>query len=438
MSTGQSRRALVVASTLAMTLGPFVACVQSETGTSLDDAGDSPDAFILPEGSAEDAAEEVDVSDTSIGPDADTCSEGGFCPVPVPEQMALVAVAGTTMNDVWAIARDTILRWNGTEWKRVYEHVDPSPEFYGIWVAKPDDVWVLGTGVIVRYSSQNGRAPAFRKYTDAFHSSPQEVSGFWVNPATNELWLAADPWAQGVAGYRYREEPNGTLVEEPLISPPIAFPWTTSEETFFVRSVFGFASDDVYVGGDYCNTGECLWSLETDRSGAIAHYDGQTWSIVSTLDKGQRVSAIQGTIAPDQSRRLWIWAGIAGNPDNTVRLLPATKEGVVGSPLFTRTIRTDPGSYSHLDTYAKGCTRIFGSVVSPTEAWFSDVCFVYRWDGSAFEVVPTPINGMPIGKLMGLWAASGEEAWVVGEYPRRSAPNALPMGFSVRRTRSTP
>ncbi len=83
--------------------------------------------------------------------------------MPVPEQMALVAVAGTTMNDVWAIARDTILRWNGTEWKRVYEHVDPSPQFYGIWVAKPDDVWVLRTGVIVRYSSQNGGAPAFPK-----------------------------------------------------------------------------------------------------------------------------------------------------------------------------------------------------------------------------------------------------------------------------------
>ncbi len=38
-----------------------------------------------------------------------------------------------------------------------------------------------------------------------------------MNSASNELWLAADPWAQGVAGYRYREEPNGTLVEEPLI-----------------------------------------------------------------------------------------------------------------------------------------------------------------------------------------------------------------------------
>ncbi len=168
----------------------------------------------------------------------------------------------------------------------------------------------------------------------------------------------------------------------------------------------------------------------------FAHYDGRTWSIVSTLDKGQQVSAIQGTIAPDQSRRL---VDLGGDCGNRATLLPppATKERVVGSPLFTRTIigRTRR-SYSIWKTLPKGCTRIFGSVVSPTEAWFSDVLFRLSLGWERVQRSRLPSTD-PLGKLMGLWAASGEEACVRRRASRAGVlQHALPTRLAVRRTRN--
>ena len=68
------------------------------------------------------------------------------------------------MNDAWAVARDAILRWDGTSWKAVYHHAGiggAEPELFGIWVTKHDDVWALARGALIRYSARDGGAPDF-------------------------------------------------------------------------------------------------------------------------------------------------------------------------------------------------------------------------------------------------------------------------------------
>ncbi len=440
MNAGQLRRVLTFVFATASTAAPFVACVTSESARDLDDDGGASDAFVLPEASPVDA--EADVQGADAGSrDADTCSEGGFCSVPVQGLVSLVGVGASSMNDAWAIARNAILRWDGSAWKKVYVHDGTSPDFYAIHVVAPDDVWVLGTGIIVRYSALGSAPPTFRSYASSFHGSAADVTASWMDPSSRELWTAADAKAKGVVGYRYREQSDGSITEVSMLDAPISFPWSTPDAMFFARSIFGFASDDVYVGGDLCNVGgKCQSSAERDRYGAIAHYDGQTWSMVATLDKAQRVSAMFGVAGPDSSRRLWVLSGTPSvSRSSSLRLLPVAADGALGAAEFTRTIQIDSPPASPLKSVSSGCSRLMGSVLSANEAWFSDVCFVYRWNGSSLDVVSTAINGLPLGHVMGIWGGSADQAWLVGEYARSSDPaGTLPLGFAAKREGSLP
>ncbi|MDF2694381.1 MAG: hypothetical protein K0S65_2764, partial [Labilithrix sp.] len=112
-----------------------------------------------------------------------------------------------------------------------------------------------------------------------------------------------------------------------------------------------------------------------------------------------------------------------------VRLVPIHDDGTIGAPLFSR---------EHRPWLSSTCSFFLGSVISPTAAWLSDGCLVYRWNGTTLESTPTAIAGEPPGRIDGIWAANADDAWIVG----RSSQNAgLPRerwsGFAARRTKES-
>jgi hypothetical protein len=402
---------------------PFFACAESELAASAeDDAG--------PETSTTDVTPSDDGA-TDGGPDApETCSAGGFCHVPLPVKKPLLAISAVGMDDAWAIGKDFVVHWDGVSWKLVYQYSeysndDPQATFQGIWVAGHDDVWVLGSTTILRYSAIDATsAPSFRV-------TPSNGVG---GGAGGSLFPAKDGlWRLGGSGVEtYRDEPDGGVVAGDSTTPP------PPVEGF---SIWGFGPDDIYVGGQVCPPDEeCPYHLPELPYGAIAHYDGSDWS-VELLDRGQRVSAITGITKPDQTRQLWIWTGLSrddsGQTKSALRLHSAQADGGIGAPLFTQPLITDgTGVSSDGMTASMWCSRVVASVVSPSTGWFTNGCLVYRWNGTALEVVRTAIGGMPPGKVNGIWAGSADEAWIVGESIPKGA-GAPRAGFALRRTRAT-
>ncbi|MDF2697831.1 MAG: hypothetical protein K0S65_6214 [Labilithrix sp.] len=407
----------------AAALLPFFACAESElVANAEEDAGS--EASTLDVSSTDDGATPDGGPDA---PETETCSAGGFCQVPLPVKKPLLAVSAASFDDAWAIGKDFVIHWDGVSWKLVYQYSeydneDPQATFQGIWVAGHEDVWILGSTTLLRYSAIAGAsAPTFRL----------APSMGWGGGAGVGLFPTKDGfWRLGGSGVEtYREEPDGGVVVVDGPTPPI--------EGF---SIWGFGPDDIWVGGQVCPPGEdCPSHLPELPYGAMAHYDGSDWS-VELLERGQRISAITGITAPDQTRQLWIWTGLSREDPlptkSALRLHSAQADGGIGTPLFTQPLITDGTGVSPEGTSAPmWCSRVVASVVSPSTGWFTNGCLVYRWNGTALEHVRTAIGGLPPGKVNGIWAASADDVWIVGESIPKGT-GAPPTGFALRRTRA--
>ena len=107
------------------------------------------------DGGTAQAIPDVDLPDEDAPADAapadvvtSACSTDGFCFQPVPIQMALAAVSGSSMDDVWAGAGKNLLRYRGTQWELAYEYAratPPSITFSRIWATTPDNVWAFAS-----------------------------------------------------------------------------------------------------------------------------------------------------------------------------------------------------------------------------------------------------------------------------------------------------
>lgn len=437
-----SRHVFALSALPLLASAAVVACAASEGQLDPEDSVPPPPGSQVPSvpTSPDAGTPDADV-DAAPAPDASRCSEGGFCLEPLPLQRPLLAVSAASMNDAWAVARDAVLRWDGTAWKAVYHYTGiggAEPELFGIWATKHDDVWALAKGALIRYSARDGGAPDFREHRGAFRADTTETKSYWVDPASKELWIVNGQWSAPMA-YRYRETPEGALEEKRITDPAIGLPWVARDGAFLVRSIFGFADDDIYIGGAWC-TRSCTSAFPDWGSfdGAIAHYDGTSWSIVTRLGKGETVSGMYGTKASAGAQRLWVWVGRDGYTElgNELRLLSLPGEdGGAATVMARRSIRLDSGTgHPKFDSFNNGCSYVLGSAAPPGGAWMSDLCFVYRWNGTSLETMSTIANGVPLGTINGIWAGDDEEAWIVGEAPRQSQ-SEIPAGFAARRVR---
>ncbi len=407
--------------------GPF-ACAAGDERPGADEDGGVLDAGVLPEAAPPDASDSEDARGDAIA--QSQCSAGGFCYYPLPVQKPLVGISASGVDDVWAIADGAIVRWDGTAWREVHRPplsaMPDSPA--AIWVTKVDDVWALSGETLVRYSAKDGGTPTFRSFAADFVASSDALS-LWAAPATAPsspmLWIASG----GDAVVRLREADQGAA--EPIeieTMTPQADPQVADVYTW--THVVGFGPDDVYVGGAMCPEGfRCAPPRnDADPIGAIAHYDGTSWTI--TL-RDRPMLAMSATHTPAAPRRLWLLEGVdpgsfGGSPwDASFELVPLGDDGSLGAALVTQPLVVSP--------WGAGCTKLSVATASANEAWFSDGCLVQRWNGSAFETMPTSIQNVARGRVNAIWAANPEDGWIVGESSPRGPGFPLHTGFAGQR-----
>lgn len=157
--------------------------------------------------------------------------------------------------------------------------------------------------------------------------------------------------------------PTGFCVYNPL---PYAINWT---------GIWGSGPNDIWAVGRYDN-----------GNGAIAHFDGQSWTADPPTAKISALLAVWGTGPKD------VWAvGTGGNVlryDGTAwKTVPA---------MTTSTLRAVWGTSSQ-DVWVAG-----------------DVGTIRHWDGSSFG---TPATSGPAhtGAFNGIWGSGPSDVWVVGE-----------------------
>jgi hypothetical protein len=156
------------------------------------------------------------------------------------------------------------------------------------------------------------------------------------------------------------------------------------------------------------------------------------------LNTGPDQGAIYGSVTsifgtpPGEPRHLWLTvlnlicafcASLTATP-TTTRLVPVMDDGSIGAPLFSQllTKSTDTGT-------------VRGWAVSRNAAWISDGDLVWRWTGTELDVTPISIGGLPTGTVRGVWAASADDAWILGEtlYPKDGLPlqTGAPRGMAA-------
>lgn len=373
----------------------------------------TPDAAVLPEAAVGDEASVDAGASSDAAPAAARCSKGGFCYEALPAPVPLAAVSGTSMDDVWAVGGDTIVRWDGASWKVAHRHdalaSGTQVSLRAVFAGKTNDVWAVGETpfpernyFFVRYAAADGGAPAFRELPTEEPVTADFWSG-WLTPASDALWFIG---AGSSSVLRFRETPEGTMAVDRWMPQG-----EVDDGTFYAwYGLWGFAADDIHVVGSACTFGSC--------ENLVARYDGASWT-VTRLDEPKLVTGMFGTRDPAQPRQLWLELMDPFSAERAIRLVPLASDGSLGSPIVERSIA--------------GCGSLVGSAAGPGAAWLSDGCLVHRWNGTSLDVIPIAVGGEPPGRVNALWAASAEEAWVTGTSLPYKGPNLPELGFAARR-----
>jgi len=354
-----------------------------------------------------------------------TCSVGGFCETTLPVRRPLVAVSGSSPDDIWAAGGDVIERWDGTSWKVMYQYREPRSSFFeSIWAKASDDVWAMGDKLIVHYSAQAGEQPSFHEYPIPLGPSASTFAsaqrGNWLAPTSDEIWAVRNT---GVV-YRFREDPNGVMASETWI--PKADPGDT--ENYSWRSVWGFAPDDVYVGGV---RGKLPNGVGIPSSlAAIAHYDGSDWSIVTFTGYPTGFRGIFG-IDDVALHKRELWGGtypsaVPNEPaQGSVLRIGVGEDGTLHEPQVVEMPEVGICTYSNDSA----------SFLSSSDGWFSSGCIVYRLNNSKVELVPLSFTQAPLGNVTGIWASSPDDVWVVGKSVPQDSDYFPAAGFALHRTK---
>ncbi|MBN9165547.1 MAG: hypothetical protein BGO98_19715 [Myxococcales bacterium 68-20] len=80
--------------------------------------------------------------------------------VPGPVSADLKDLFGFGANDIWAVGDEgTVIHWDGTRWTKLstpFDDADDKPNLVAVWGSSPEDVWIVGDGTMLHFQ---GNAP---------------------------------------------------------------------------------------------------------------------------------------------------------------------------------------------------------------------------------------------------------------------------------------
>lgn len=338
-----------------------------------------------------------------------------------PDYNSLVSVSSVSPNDIWAVGQycctasgagqNLIEHWNGSAWSIV-----PSPNV--------GDFDNLLSGVVA-LSTNNAWAVGFFFDGDRIETLTLHWDGSsWTvvpspNPGPRNNYLDAvdaagpnDIWAVG--GYRaYVGGPFVTLAEHwdgrtwSVVSTPNPGP-----DRQLFGSVAVLSPSNVWAVGFACATADCG---DPDHPGRtlVEHYDGYIWRVIDSPNFGTRSNQIN---AIDASRPNDVWAvgGYCVDVDcNSFNNDLLHWNGTAWSLVTTPDPATN-GAYWGLLALAANNLWIGGSRANGDGTWSN---LLFHWDGASWTNVSVASPGAFDNDLRAFTAGKGPNSvWVVGDY----------------------
>lgn len=218
-----------------------------------------------------------------------------------PSKGGLSCIFARSSTEVWLCAGEEVLRYDGTSFQAMDVSAVGLGSLSDLWASSPNDLWIVGDQAILGHYDGT-------RWTGTRAGSPFNVSVWGSGPSdvyalgTFDLvhydgttWTNVDIHAGGDDARVF-----GTSASDVWVSGSSelnhfdGMTWTTVETT-------GFVGDISAIWGPAPND---LWGVGS--AGAIAHYDGKTWSEVTHQAIGspylRQFLAVHGSSATD------VWA----------------------------------------------------------------------------------------------------------------------------------
>jgi hypothetical protein len=168
--------------------------------------------------------------------------------------------------------------------------------------------------------------------------------------------------------------------------------------------VVTISSSDVWAVGDWQNAGAASQTL-------IEHWDGTSWSVVSSPSPGSNANELRG-VSADAPNDVWA-VGITSNTGSSLTLVE----------------HWDGANWSVIPAvnFGSALTEFFGvTSIAPDDVWAvgdfqntgpnqPDLPLTEHWNGTSWSALPAPISAGLSGNLHGVAAANSLKVWAVGE-----------------------
>lgn len=221
---------------------------------------------------------------------------------------------------------------------------------------------------------------------------------------------AHDLWAVG--RYQNPLSPEQTLIERwnqhtwSVVSSPN--PGSASNTLFGVAAV---SANDVWAVGRFQNPSSPEQTL-------IEHWDGQMWSVVSSPDPSSTLNFLLG-ITVVSARNVWAVGGFQ-NASGITGTLIEHWNGQTWSVVSSQS----PGSASNtlFGVAAVSANNVWaaGDFLNPSGP---EQTLIEHWNGHKWSIVSSPSPGSALNFLFGITAASANSVWAVGGFQNTSSPD---------------
>ncbi len=334
-----------------------------------------------------------DAADPSCTTEVVSCEEVDWCLVPTGVGVAdmLMAVWGTSKNDVWAVGSGgTIIHYDGSSWTAT--PTDVLNTFHAIWGSGPDDVWVVSsTGVVLH-------GTGFVNGTASWRNVPTTVPPA-TQPIVRAIW-GSSPDDVRIGGMTFRTTINGRTrngTQFVKVALPDGGPgWRPLEGTGLVTSIWGASPDDVWMAADnsrtsigtYYQKGLTFHGRPADGGADANAGDPLTWTPVDAQSI-HTIEAIWGPSADD------VWA--VGGHGTIRRILEGDERW--------RKIESSTNQTLH---------AVWGS--GPNDVWIvGDGGTILHYDGATLEESSAQLPLGPRPSLRGVWGSAPNDVWIVGD-----------------------
>jgi hypothetical protein len=344
---------------------------------------------------------------------------------------SLTRAAAITGSDIWAVgnyqptssgtgSQPLIEHWDGTGWA-VVSSPDVGPGnngLSGVAAVSASDVWVVGG----YHPPSSSNVPPSQTLIERWNGTTwSTVSSPDLGTGNNYLSgvaavSASDIWAVGIYGPT-SSGPGQTLIEHwngttwEVVSSPDA----GSDDNQLI-SVAAVSASDVWAVGFYRPT------FSSSEQTLIEHWDGTTWSIVSSPDQTSNTNQLNDVAAVSASD-VWavgLYTATISSPNQTlIEHWNGTTWEVVSSP----SQYSDDNQLSGVAAVTASDIWAVGSYGPPGQT------LIEHWDGTTWSIVSSPSQASNTGQLNDVAAVSASDVWAVGSFASSSFVQTLVMQY---------